>query len=157
MRADEKQFGFLIRRMRADDSVDAPVEAIKFVKNVYRTRIMPKASLVQRIKAFLVSDLLPDKLVMGERSGSSTGPRQVLFDAGEYAIDLRISADHDSFTIKGQILGFGFENGHVYIGRKRATIDVAGQFELQDVRAGSYEIVARRGDIEITVEDFTLE
>lgn len=157
MRADEKQFSYLIDRMKADDSVDAPADAIRFVKNIYRTRTVPRVSVLQRIKAILVNDLMPGTMIVGERSGMATGPRQVLFDAGEHAIDLRISGAEGGFQIKGQILGYGFEGGDVRIGSDRAHLDGQGQFEFRNVPSGTYEIVVTRNDLELVIESFVLE
>lgn len=157
MRADETQFSYLIDRIKADDSVDAPADTIRFVKNIYRARTVPQVSALQRIKAILVYDLLPGTMIMGERSGIASGPRQVLFDAGEHAIDLRISRTRDMFSVRGQLLGFGFEGGEIAIGSHRVTLDQHGQFQFHDISAGTYDITARRNDLELVIESFVLE
>ena len=83
----------IINLMMKDDSADAPEDAVKWSKNLFRTRAAaePKKSLVQKVLAILQMDLAPNKAAFGERSAGTAQERQMLFQAGESnAVDLRI-------------------------------------------------------------------
>lgn len=156
MKKDETTYKHLIDRMMADDSVDAPVDAIKFVKNYYRSHAVEQPSTFRRIMAVLSLDLAAGQMALGERSGSTATPRQVLFDAGEHAIDLRVSIGHGA-RVSGQILGYGFENGTIEIGDYTAKIDDQGRFNFDQIATGEYDILVKGDRIELVVKGFTIE
>lgn len=143
--------------MRTDDSVDAPADAILWSKNIFRTRrTEPRRSAVERILAVLRADLAPGRAVFGERSGSSSAARQMLFEAGETGIDLRIAETGEGFEVRGQILGEGFGGAAVRFGRLETTADELGQFGFEGVPAGRSDLSVRTADREIVIEEIEL-
>ncbi len=157
MKNTEEKIGHIISRMLADKSVDAPQDAIQYAKNLYRTRAaVPKASLIQRIKAVMQVDLAPNRAAFGERSASGAQARQLLFDAVENAVDLRVTAVESGFDIRGQVLGDGFENGEIEIAGEEysfdAKIDQASGFKFSIPSAGKYDITIRSNKGEIVIE-----
>lgn len=159
-RTAEQRLEHIIYRMQTDDSIDAPADALAYAKNLYRTRMTaPAKSVVERILAVLRVDLAPNRAAFGERSGGGEA-RQMLFDSGETAIDLRIMQSGSHFDIRGQVLGLGFEKGEVEVlGQKtpvRAEISGTSQFEIGGLTPGEYTMAIRSGDKEIFIEQLKL-
>lgn len=140
--------------MRRDNSADTPEDAIKWAKNLHMTRER-KPSLLQRIAAVLQVDLSPDQAVAGERSGSATQVRQMLFTAGDYAIDLRVTGTGKKIAVKGQILGSDIENGTVTLegetGHSQVSLNESSMFEFKNLQGGAYSVTVTSKAIEIVV------
>lgn len=158
----EQKLEHIIARMRTDTSVDAPADTMKYAKDLFRSlAAVPKMSVVRRVLAVIKIDLAPNRAAFGERSAAGAQARQMLFDSGENAIDLRITATDDGFDIRGQLLGGGFELGEVVLSNDdvtaNAAIDEMSGFRLQAIPAGDYSLVARGGDREIAIESLKLE
>ena len=144
----------IIHLMQTDDSTDAPQDAIRWSKNIFRTRAK-QPTLVEKIKAVLTADLLPGKAVFGERSGTAQA-RQMLFEAGDRGIDLRISGSDEGFEIRGQILGEGFENCAVKLGAMETTSNDRSEFTFYGVSAGTYDLTISNGEEMIEIEEITV-
>jgi hypothetical protein len=157
---EEKILDHIVRRMHEDTSIDAPADAIKYVKNLYRTRAVETGSLVKRILAVLKMDLAPDRAAFGERSAADGQARQMLFEAGDNAVDLRIKAVGKHFEVHGQILGDGFDNGSIEIASSLKTItteiDEMSEFNFPEVPAGDYNITISGHRKEIVIEEVTV-
>lgn len=96
----------IISLMQTDDSVDAPQDAIKWSKNIFRTRaVEPKKSLVEKIVAVLQIDLSKNQTAFGERFSGVKDLKQIFVEAGEYAVDLRIKKAEKGWNLHGQVLG----------------------------------------------------
>lgn len=161
-RSEEQRLEHIIRRMQADSSVDAPTDALLYAKNLYRTRSAELSpSVIRRIIAVMRVDLAPDRAAFGERSGSAGQARQMLFESGDNAIDLRLSTAADGFDIRGQILGDGFENGEVEIAgvqsRQTEKTDEMSGFGLTSIPAGEYTLTLRSTSKEIVIEHLILK
>ena len=100
----------IVNLMQADDSADAPADAVEWSNSLFRARraAEPKKSMMQKIMAVLQMDLSLEKTVSGERSASDSAARQMLFAAGDNGLDLRITKINKGFKLTGQILGEGF-------------------------------------------------
>ncbi len=100
--------------MRSDDSIDAPAGAVRWAENLFATRaVQPRASILRVIIATLISDLLPNKAAFGERSASASAKRQILFAAEDCGVDLRVQPSKNGSTLRGQMLGDGFEDAKI--------------------------------------------
>ena len=159
---EEQKIEQIIQRMLTDRSTDAPVDALRYAKNLYRTRaVSPKASIIQRVLAVMQVDLAPNKAAFGERSAAGAQARQMLFDAGENAVDLRVTAVKAGFDIRGQILGDGFENGDIEITDNeistKVKIDQASGFKVSSLRSGKYTVTVRCKNAEIVLEQLELK
>lgn len=147
----------IIYLMQTDRSVDAPQDAINWSKNIFRTRaIEPKKSFVEKIRAVLQMDLSPDKAVFGERSASSSQARQMLFEAGENSVDLRIKETKKGLEIHGQILGKGFENAKVKFGEFETETNELSEFKFSGISNGKYDLNLKSGEKEIVIENLDL-
>jgi hypothetical protein len=160
--SEEKNIEHIIKRMLTDRSVDAPQDAVTYARNLYRTRATePKASIIQRLLAVMQVDLAPNRAAFGERSASGSQARQMLFDSGENAVDLRITDVDGKFDIRGQILGDGFSNGIVEIANEKTSIkaktDEMSGFKISALPTGEYSLTVKGIDTEIVIEQLILK
>ena len=155
-------FEHIVRRMTDDKALDAPADAIKYAKNLYRMRVaQPDASIIRRVLAVIKMDLAPNRAAFGERSAAGGQARQILIESGNNAVDIRITVSGKKFEIRGQVLGGGFENGEVVIvGSEktyRANLGLLSEFDLSNVLAGEYSLAIRNETAEIFVEQIILK
>lgn len=148
----------IIYLMQTDASVDAPQDAISWSKNLFRTRAAaPQASFVKRIIARLQMDLSGLTPAFGERSGSPSNVRQMLFDADDDAIDLRI----EGTRVYGQFLGEGFSKGEIELvsnsRRFVSKLNQMSEFDLGETEKGIYTLRVAKGNREIVIEDLVIE
>ncbi len=148
--------------MQTDNSVDAPPDSLRYAKNLFRARAAePKITVLERIAAVLRVDLAPGRVALGERSASSGQARQMLFESGSSAIDLRVTKTAKNFDIRGQILGGGFEKAAIELRCENETVatvaDEMSEFKLTGLPAGNYSLSIVSGDREIFVEKLTLQ
>jgi len=158
---DERTIEKIISLMQTDKSVDAPEDAVRWTKNLFRARravVEPRKSIVKKVLAVLQMDLSGGvRPALGERSASVSTARQMLFQAGEIAIDLRIKRDeNDIFSLRGQILGKDFAGGFINLGDFETSVDEVGEFELAGIAGGKYDLILQSGDSEIVVENLEL-
>ncbi len=159
---EEQSLEHIIRRMQTDKAVDAPADALRYVKNLYRTRMTePTRSVFQRVLAVMRVDLGPNRAAFGERSGTAGQARQILFESENNAVDLRVKASGTISEIRGQILGENFENGEIEITNDSvalgAHISETSNFTFSKVPNGKYSVTIRARDKEIYIEELILE
>jgi hypothetical protein len=158
MNNSDKNIEKIIHLMQTDNAVDAPEDAIKWSKNIFRTRAASaKPGILERIVAVLNQELAPGKAAFGERSGSTAQSRQMLFEAGENRVDLRIAPKDGSYEVRGQILGDGCEDSIVILGKEEMVLDEFGGFFFDEVSAGTYELVIKTKDREIVLKAIEVE
>ena len=160
--SEEQKIEHIIQRMLTDRSVDAPEDVVTYARNLYRTRaVEPKASIIRRVLAVMQVDLAPNRAAFGERSASGSQARQMLFDSGDNAVDLRITAIDDKFDIRGQILGDGFANGEIEIISDQVSItvkiDKTNAFNVSGLAAGEYNLTIVGKNTEIQIDKLDLK
>lgn len=144
--------------MQTDRSEDAPSDAIQWSQNLFRTRtVEQKPGIFERIVGVLNQELKPGLSVSGERSASTGQSRQMLFQAGDNSVDLRVTKKGDKFEVRGQILGDGCENASISLGEVQLELDEFGSFLFTNVSEGSYELLIRAQDREIVLKGIELE
>jgi len=147
----------IIHLMQTDDSADAPADSVKWAKNIFRTRaVEPKKSLVQKVLAVLQMDLSGAQPAFGERSGSASQTRQMLFQAGDNSIDLRISKGEKGLLVQGQILGEGFADCTVRLGDFQAEANELSEFKFTEIPNGKYDLVLQTAEREIVIAGLEL-
>jgi len=153
----EQEINRIIYLMQRDKSVDAPTDAIRWAKNIFLTRaVEPKKSMIEKVLAVLQMDLSPNRAAFGERSGSASQAKQMLFQAGENALDIRIEKTEKGFILHGQVLGEGFANCTVKLSAFETTANEIGEFKLE-IPSGLYNFSVQGGEKEIVVEDLELK
>lgn len=156
---EDKILEHIVSRLQADRSIDAPDEAVRYAKNLFRSRVAQREqSPIRRLIAAIKADLAPG-LAFGERH-SGSGPRQMLFTAGEAAVDLRISETAKGYDLRGQVLGKGFAGGDAALAgggtSYASTLDEAGAFAFKTVKKGTYSLTITGEAGEIVIEELTL-
>jgi hypothetical protein len=148
--------------MRRDNSTDAPTDSIKWASDLFRTRAAaPRRTIVQKLAGILQMEIAPNKPAFGERSASTSQVRQLLFRAGDNAVDLRIEPKGKVFTVRGQILGDGCSAARVTLSND--TYDLGTQanemceFVFEDVTAGRYELLIHGESFDISLKTIDIE
>lgn len=159
-RSDDENLEMIIRRMQADRSYDAPSDVLTYSKNLFRSRIaQSKPSLAQRVAAVLRVDLAPGKAAFGERSAGAGRARQMLFDSGENAVDLRLEKNKNGFAIHGQILGEGFDSGRATLSNADTQYSAKlgrGEFKFALIPAGEYTLLIEGTNEQIVIESLPI-
>jgi hypothetical protein len=158
----EKNLKNIISLMERDDSVDAPADSIRWASNLFRTRAAePKQSLVKKLVAVLQMEIAPGKAAFGERSAGAGQARQMLFQAGDNAVDIRIEPATKGFDLRGQVLGDGFDGAEVALAsdnrRFETSVSTTGEFRFENVPAGRYELLLRGLGVEIDLKAINIE
>jgi len=141
----------LIGLMRTDDSVDAPADLIGRAVRLFHQRV---ARLSRRRVATMRFDSARQPQGIGVRSGF-TGGRQLVFNAGDIDLDLRLSPVATGWVVSGQLLGSS-QGGEVELhgpqDAARATLNQLCEFKLSPVQPGLYTLTLRLdgADLEIT-------
>ena len=157
-KSSDQDINRIIHLMQTDDSYDAPQDAIQWSKNIFRARaIRQKTSVVERVLAVLQIDLSPNRAAFGERSRSTSQARQMLFQAGDASVDLRIKKDKKGTSVQGQILGEGFANCPVKLGKFETVTNEISEFKFADVPSGKYALSFQSVEKEIIIEDIEVE
>lgn len=157
--AHEQKLKHIISRMQTDRSIDAPADALKYVRNLFRTR-GAEPSLLQRIVAVLKVDLAPNRAACGERSATGGAARQMLFESGDNAIDLRIEKSGNRFTVKGQILGEGFAASEIQIANTEncyaSKSNELSEFTVKNITKGRYILSLIGNQKELLIENLEI-
>ena len=159
---DEDLIDKIVRLMQADDSADAPADAVQWSKNLFRTRAAaPRKSVVERVLAVLQLDLAPHKAVFGERSGAAAGARQMLFSAGDARIDLRIGKEGRLFKVSGQVLGDDFAGSEVRLSGDEKIFTTESndlsEFVFEKIKKGKYTLTLQIRGKEIIIENIEID
>jgi len=160
-KTDDQEFSRIINLMQRDDSVDAPADAVRWSKNIFRPRVVePKKSVIKKVLAVLQMDLSPNRAAFGERSASGAQARQMLFQAGEISLDLRIKKGEKGLDVQGQILGANFENCSIVIfnddNSYKVRANELSEFKLEEIQSGTYNLTLQNDEKEIVVENLEL-
>jgi hypothetical protein len=160
-KTDDQQINRIIQLMQTDKSFDAPLDTIQWSKNLFRARaVEPKKSIIKTVLAVLQLDLSPNRAAFGERSASTSQARQMLFEAGDNGIDLRIKREEKGLNIQGQILGEGFVNCLVKIFNENDSFEIRtnelSEFMFAEISSGIYNLSLQTSEKEIVVENLEL-
>src|SRR5687768_4339611 len=112
----EKKLQHIVDLMQRDDSTDAPADVVRWATNLFKRRASePKKSLIKKLVAVVQMEIAPSKPAFGERSAAVSSVRQVLYRAGDSAIDVRIEPAKRGFNLHAQILGSDFSGAAVIL------------------------------------------
>ena len=155
----EKKIEMIKSLMERDESVDALEDSIRWAKNLFRSR--PKErSTVRKILAALQMSIEPGKPAFGERSAGGAETRQMLFEAGDHAVDVRITRSARRFLVRGQVVGDDVAECSVTFFNERtvreARGDEFGEFQFENVQPGTYRVSVGLSDAEIFIENLEI-
>jgi hypothetical protein len=155
---DENLINKIVYLMATDNSTDASADSVKWAKNIFRPlNVQSKKSIIQKVLAVLQMDLSPNKAAFGERSASAAKSRQMLFQAGDSAVDLRISRNERDLALHGQILGEGFADCTVKLGNFVTMANKLSEFSFLNIPIGEYDLTVQSSEMEITIEDLEIK
>ena len=148
--------------MQTDEAEDAPPEIVSSALNLFRSRATTKkSSLRQRIVATISFDSLRMSPAYGVRSASQGVARQMLFNAGECDLDLRLTQSGETWNVAGQVLGQECAGGQIELvsetTKAQADFNDQCEFTIAAVPAGSYQLHLRLPDLEIEVPQIELK
>ena len=163
-KTSDREIEQIILLMQRDASYDAPEDAVRWSKNIFRARAAvataPNKSFVERVAAVLQMDLSPNRAAFGERSASAGRARQMLFQAGDASLDLRIKQGEKGSNVQGQILGVNFADCVVKIFNDNDSFETCAnelsEFSFSEIPGGTYSLNLRSGEKEIVVENLKL-
>jgi anti-sigma factor RsiW len=147
-----------INLMRTDESEAPPPVVLNRV--LQRFRPQPESatsSLRERLVAALQFDSAHSSLAFGIRS-AQPAPRQLLYQAGSYNLDLRIAPAGGLWAVSGQVLGPNTEGQVELSGASAAhgTLNEQSEFTLPPVPAGVYTFVMLLPDVEVEVAELAV-
>jgi anti-sigma factor RsiW len=149
----------VVSLMRTDRAEDAPYELVSHAINLFRSRAASRQpSLVKRIVAALSFDSLQMSPAFGVRSGQAAA-RQLLFVAGEYDLDLRITQSGETWNVSGQVFGEECVGGKIELeGDTAIQADLNNQceFTMAAIPAGSYQLRLRLPNLEVEIPQLEL-
>jgi hypothetical protein len=149
--------------MRTDEAEDAPREVVSRAINLFRSRAVSQVpSVIQRIAAALSFDSFQMSPAYGVRSGQAAPARQLLYNAGEYDLDLRLSETSEGWIVAGQLLGQECATGgHVELTGTQdvvqAELNEQCEFNLSAVPTGNYKLSLRLTDLEVEIPELELK
>jgi hypothetical protein len=151
-----------------DDSFDFSEETIAWSIAQFRAASAAAPSKIQILARLVFDNLLPDRTVEVRSMAAPAVSRQMLYQAGDYDVDLRLEQFEAALSIlilgqiankakkAGELAGLSVEmtrhgSGSAQEDKKYAETDTRGMFRLRDVTPGEYDIVIHvpEGDLSI--------
>jgi anti-sigma factor RsiW len=142
----------LIGTMRADEGEDAPKHVVARAARLLRQRAQPPApGLRARLAGVLQFDSGQRPQALGVRS-AATAARQLLFSAGDYELDLRLTPAGTRWLITGQVLGSdatGVVECSGQHGTSETRLSELGEFSLPSLPPGTYGLVLHLSEVDL--------
>ena len=134
-----------------------PADSLRWASNLFRTRaVEPKPSLIKKLVARIADGDSAEQACVRRTFSVDLRVRQMLYRAGDNAVDLRIEKSKKAFMIRGQILGDGFANAAIRLAEDGRSFDTAAsetsEFHFHNVPAGLYELTIQGSAVEITLK-----
>jgi hypothetical protein len=145
---------------RMDKLEDAPAHVLNRAIRLFHQgqRRAPRPSALERLISVLHFDSAQAPLAPGVRSGAAV-PRQMVYAAGEYTVEIRILTRGSMFRLAGQVLG-PCNGGRVMVtgplGDTDAELSEMCEFEMGPLPNGTYQMTVRLAEVEIDVPDVEL-
>lgn len=159
----DDEFAHLVQRAVA--LPEAPPALVRAAIDLWSTAQPATLTAVARSALRLVSAVLSfdswaiPPTALGMRAGASD-TRHLLFSAMGRDVDLRISPAADHYALTGQVLGpdeagvielIAQSDNNAPDQARMAALDALGEFRLDGVRGGTYQLTLRVGDDEIVL------
>ena len=110
--------------------------------------------------AALTFDSAEMRPVFGVRSAGQAEARQLLFNAGDRDLDVRVEPSGAQWVVSGQVLGASEARGRVVVEGESLEVSAAlndlSEFTLPALPAGNYTLRLILTDVEIEVPRFDL-
>ncbi len=156
----ETDEAFVRRARRAVRQLqDAPAELQRRAVDLFPVRTLPQAAreMLRRVSAVLSFDSWAATPALAVRSGAGLA-RQLVFDAPEGSVELRVLPTARTLALAGQWLGEETE-GRVELegaAAANAALDETGGFRIEGLAAGEYRLSLQVGDTLIELPPLVL-
>jgi hypothetical protein len=160
--AQKEKLESVINLMRTDQAEDAPRELVAHTINLWRTRasVSKTPGLIQRIVAVLRFDSFQTAPAYAVRSGQAAA-RQLLYNAGDYDVELRIAPSGEAWDVSGQVFGRECAGGQIEMASAslvaQADLNDQCEFALAGLSIGSYQLRLRLTDLEVEIPQLELK
>jgi hypothetical protein len=158
--ADLRWLQRVIGLLRSDASEEPAEQAVGLVKGLFRLRRPQRSAWPEFITAIARFDSARMTPAFGLRAAGSI-ERQLLFAAGPYEIDLRVTPAGNRWALRGQLLGEPLpERGRVAAlgpaGAAEVALGAESEFALPPLRAGHYNLALHLPQQTIVLPDVEL-
>jgi hypothetical protein len=153
-----RRLGLLRKALNAaagDRTVSPPQAVLKEAIDVSQVHQIPNPGLLARMVATLSFD--SHAQLSAALTRGTARERQVLFNAGQVDIDMKISAGNMDYDLLGQVMGadarFGFASLQSMTGQllQATELDPLGQFSFRKISPGMYDLLFDIEDREIGI------
>ena len=145
----------LLGLMREDAAEDAPPHLVINAIRLFRARAKRERCLF----AVLKFDSFQMSPAYGVRS-PRTGARQLLYSAGDYDIDLRVTPESETWIVSGQVFGDDCTGGRIELegatGLSQSALNDQCEFTLPPVPSGSYNFRLCLSNTEVEIPQLDL-
>jgi hypothetical protein len=135
-----------------DESFDFPEDVIHWSVAQFKAASASAPSKMQILAKLVFDNLLPARAIEVRSTAPAAGTRQMLYNAGNYDVDIRIEQlpDMNSFHLIGQIMAAGDAGSALagltvrLTGRANdasAVTDAHGMFHLRRIQPGEYDLI----------------
>jgi hypothetical protein len=138
---------------------EPPTHVVQRAVRLFCQRTPP----ARRLPAALLFDSAIQPLAAAGMRGPQAPGRQLIFTAGGYDLDLRLtpSSDGQLHTLRGQVLGPCEGAGRIELADAQSTLmegvlDELCQFELETVPSGTYTLTLYLPEVAIELSEFEL-
>lgn len=154
------QLSHVVGLMREDLTEEPPAYITAQLMALFRAQRPLQPTVWQKLQAALSFDSLTHTPAYGLRQSGAAAPRQLLYSAGEYDFDLRVTTETNDVLLTGQILGREVENGTVTLSNEavkiQASLNEWGEFTLPHVPTGTYTLLFEADAVSIEIADLVL-
>jgi anti-sigma factor RsiW len=158
--AQAAQIARVVGIMRDDLIEEPPAEVIERFTRLFRERYTRRSpGLRERLLAALKFDTWQQPMALGLRAAQPT-TRQMLFQAGEHDLHVRISPLGSLWSIQGQVLGANMGGNVALHGSDialEADLNELHEFTLPPVPAGSYTLTLHTGELDIEIPELEIK
>jgi hypothetical protein len=149
-----------------DESFDFPEDVIHWSVAQFKAASANAPSRIQILAKLVFDNLQPAQAIEVRSAAPPAGTRQMLYNAGNYDVDIRIEQlpDVDSFHLIGQIMAAGNTGSSLegliirLTGRARdasAVTDARGMFHLRSIKPGEYDLIITVPEGDVVINGIT--
>ncbi len=145
--------------MRTDYGEDAPRDVIRRSVEMFRSHFTSNKQFLPLITAVLSFDSRSASPAYGLRSVAHA-TYQLIYSAGDYDLDLRLTPQEDEWILAGQVLGKNCVGAKVDLegmaGSSSTTLNELCEFTLPPVPNGDYRLRLRLTEMNVEVSELRL-
>jgi anti-sigma factor RsiW len=153
----------IIDLMRTDEGEHAPQHVIHRAVRLFGPPPVPSSPAVdlrRRVLAVLSFDSQGRAPAFGMRSGAEPVARQLLFNADQHVVDVRIQPEGEAWIVAGQVFGESTINASAELlgatGAGHAALSEQSEFVLPSVQAGRYKLILHLSDMDIELDELNV-